>query len=489
VRSPYGRGGLIGLLYGRLIAERGFQVVVQSVRGTFGSDGRFDPFGTEREDGLATVDWLRRQPWYPGSFGTVGASYLGFTQWAIARDAGPDLKAMALQVTASQFRDQTYAGGAYSLDATLSWTHLTVNQEHRLDRVVRLLGSTRRLRPLFARLPLKDLDRLATGAHVPYYQAWLAHDAPGDAYWSTRGFDATVAEVTAPVTMVGGWYDIFLPWQLEDYAALRAAGREPQLTIGPWAHGDLALMAAGARESLAWCRAHLRGERDALRAAPVRVFVTGAGEWRDLPAWPPAGARRQRWHLQPGGGLAPPAPPPSEPDRYTYDPADPTPALAGPLLFGKARPTDNRPLEARADVRTYTSAPLDRDVEVAGAAVADLIVRSSRAHTDFFARLCDVEPSGRSVNVCDALLRLAPGRPEPAPDGTVHARIELWPTAHRFRRGHRIRLQVSSGAHPRYARNPGGGEPLGTATTLLSAEQQVHHDPEHPSAVLLPVLG
>jgi putative CocE/NonD family hydrolase len=124
---------------------------------------------------------------------------------------------------------------------------------------------------------------------------------------------------------------------------------------------------------------------------------------------------------------------------------------------------------------------------VAGEVVADLFAASSLAHTDFFARLCDVHPSGKSENICDALLRLAPGRPEPEPDGTVRARFTLWPAAHRFARGHRLRLQVSSGAHPRYARNPGTGEPLGTAVTLAAAQQRVFHDPGHPSALVLPV--
>ena len=122
-----------------------------------------------------------------------------------------------------------------------------------------------------------------------------------------------------------------------------------------------------------------------------------------------------------------------------------------------------------------------------GEVTADLYVRSSLEHTDVFARLCEVDPAGRSVNVCDALLRLVPGRPAPEPDGTVRVRFPLWPAAHRFRRGHRLRLQVSSGAHPRYARNTGTGEPLGTATTLLAADQQVYHDPDHPSAIVLPV--
>jgi putative CocE/NonD family hydrolase len=150
---------------------------------------------------------------------------------------------------------------------------------------------------------------------------------------------------------------------------------------------------------------------------------------------------------------------------------------------------DNRVLEARPDVLTYTSEPLPADLEVIGEASADLYVRSSREHTDFFARLCDVDPAGMSVNICDALLRVAPGRPQAEPDAAIRLRLALWPTAHRFRRGHRLRLQVSSGAHPRYARNPGSGEPLGTGLALFAADQQVLHDPEHPSAIVLPVAA
>jgi hypothetical protein len=286
--------------------------------------------------------------------------------------------------------------------------------------------------------------------------------------------------------MVGGWFDFFLPLQLRDYAALRAGGHEPYLTIGPWRHADQQATGAWVSESLAWLRAHLLGDRSGLRPEPVRIFVTGAEEWRELPGWPPPTAP-QRWHLQPDGALAPGQPAAGQPDRYRYDPADPTPNLGGPIGYtGRAR-VDNRILEARPDVLTYTGAPLTADLEVMGEVTADLFVRSSLEHTDFFARLCEVDPAGRSVNVCDALLRLVPGRPAPGPDGTIRVRFALWPAAHRFRRGHRLRLQVSSGAHPRYARNPGSGEPLGTATTLIAADQAVYHDPDHPSAIVLPV--
>jgi uncharacterized protein len=487
VRSPYGRRGFWGVIFGRVLAERGFQVLIESCRGTFGSGGTFDPFGPdEHDDGLATVAWLRKQPWYPGVFATTGPSYLGMVQWAIAADAGPDLKAIAPQVTASDFRAPLYAGGAFSLDTMLTWVRQVATQEQRFAQL-RQARADRKLRPVMDHLPLCDLDRLATGDRVPYYQAWLVHDDPGDDYWKGRRFTDTLDRVTAPASMVGGWHDFFLPHQLRDYAALRAAGQKPYLTIGPWRHADQQAAAVWVTDTVAWLRAQLLGDRSGLRPQPVRIFVTGAEEWRELPAWPPA-TQPQRWHLQASGALGPEPPAAGEPDRYTYDPADPTPSLAGPVgLQGTAR-VDNRVLEARADVLTYTSAPLPADLEVIGEAAADLFVRSSREHTDFFARLCEVDPAGASVNICDALLRLAPGRPAPEPDGTIRVRFPLWPAAHRFRRGHRLRLQVSSGAHPRYARNTGSGEPLATATTLVAAEQQVRHDPDHPSAVILPVV-
>jgi uncharacterized protein len=487
VRSCYGRHMPFSLLYGQLFAERGFQVVIQSTRGTFGSGGTLSPFD-EHDDGIATVAWLKQQPWYPGSFMTIGGSYLGFVQWAIARDAGPDLKGMALQVTTSEFRSQTYMGGAYALDATLSWTSTMANQER--TNLLRSLISPpgRKLRPLFSHLPLRDLDKLATGSHVSFFQEWLEHNEPGDPYWKKRCFDQTVRDVSASVHMIAGWYDIFLPWQLRDYRMLREHGQHPFLTIGPWAHTSTESIGLAHRETIPWLQAVTRGKEEQYREARVRVFVTGANEWRDLADWPPPGVRAQRFHLQPGFGLAPDAPTASQPDHYRYNPADPTPSVGGPLLMSKAQ-ADNRALEARADVLVYTSTPLEQDLEIIGPVQADLFVQSSREHTDFFVRLCDVDQQGKSLNICDALLRLTPGHPASDTDGTRHITFDLWPTAHRFRAGHRLRVQVSSGAHPRYARNPGSGEPLGTATTLLTADQSIYHDPQHPSAIVLSIYA
>lgn len=487
IRTPYGRGGPIRLL-ARLFAAHGFHVVVQSCRGTFGSGGTFEPLAHERADGLDTVDWLRRQPWYAGRFGMFGASYQGFTQWAVAAHVGDELRAMVAVVTTAATRDSTYAGGAFSLDTVLTWAELIEAQTVSwLARQVELKRGQPRLLAGLAHLPLAEADRIATGGTIRFFQDWLRHHMPGADYWRPRVFDAHLDRVRAPVAMVTGWHDIFLPAQLADYAALRAAGGRPYLTIGPWTHGGPRLLGASVREGLLWLRAHLAGEHGGLRAAPVRIHVGGAGGgWRDLPAWPPPAARTA-WHLHAGGGLATRAPRPSRADGFWYDPSDPTPSLGGPLLVAqRAGRVDNRPVERRPDVLTYTSAPLAEPLEVIGPVTAEVYLRSALSYLDVFLRLCEVDRRGRSWNVCDGLVRVSPDR-FPADGDVLRVPVPMWPVAHRFARGHRLRLQVCGGAHPRYARNPGTGEPLGTAVALRAGYREVLHDPAHPSAVFLPV--
>jgi putative CocE/NonD family hydrolase len=487
LRCPYGRRPPIGTL-GRVFAERGYQAVIQSCRGTFGSGGEFYAFRPEASDGRATLEWLERQPWFGGSLAMFGPSYLGFVQWAVAADAPPTLKALAPQITSARFRRFTYPGGSFGLKTGLSWISLLHRQELVGWANVRaMLRERRALEQAIAVVPLAKTDVAMVGEPVAFFQDWLAHDAPDDPYWA---FDAagSVAKVDRPVTLLGGWYDLFLPEQLADYATLRAAGRRPYLTVGPWIHASFALLGVALSESLAWFDAHVRGDASRLRDLPVRIYVMGAKQWRHLPDWPPP-ATPTRWHLQPEGGLALGVPGESAPDDYTYDPADPTPTVGGIVLTRDAGPRDNRRVEARPDVLVYTSAPLERDLEVIGPISVELYARSSVEHTDFYARLCNVSTGGRSTNICDGLVRLTPGSVERLPDGVLRVRIDLWPTAYRFLRGHRVRLQVASGAHPRFARNPGSGEPLGSATTLVVAHQEICHDEGHPSAVVLPVMA
>ncbi len=274
IRTPYGRGGPMRLL-GRLAAEQGFHVVIQSCRGTGGSGGVFDPFVHERDDGLDTLDWLRRQRWWCGAFGMFGASYQGFVQWALAADAGEELRAMVAVATASATRDSTYAGESFALDTVLTWTELLQAQTVPwLARQWELKRGQPRLVAALAHLPLVEADRVATGATVPFFQEWLRHHTPRSDYWRSRVFDDRLHLVRAPVAMVSGWHDIFLPAQLRDYAALRATGARPRLTVGPWTHGSPGLFVAALREGLRWLDVHL-GSADAAGLAAATPAAVG----------------------------------------------------------------------------------------------------------------------------------------------------------------------------------------------------------------------
>ena len=480
LRIPYGRAGMGAGPMVRPLAERGFQVLIQSTRGTFGSGGAFEPLRREREDGLDTLEWVIKQPWFGESMVLYGMSYLGFVQWAVADQLPPQVKAMVPAVSESALTLEFLRQDGFSLETPFGWGVMVAGQERRWA-IPRQLLEAKRVRRAMYTLPLSQADVAAMGRRSDYIQDILAHDA-GTPSWAEVDHGHRVADIAVPVTSVGGWYDIFLPGQLRDHQALQAAGRQVRLTVGPWSHTSRGVGVTAAAEVLGFGLAHARGEQPPERA-PVRLFVMGEETWRDFPSWPPPDYSPQRFHLHPGGTLAADTAGESAPDGYRYDPADPTPAVGGVRLsLGvKAGRVDNTGLEARPDVLTYTTATLDTDVEVIGEVSAEIWFKSSLPYADVFVRLCDVDGKGRSTNVCDGLVSLT------GADRPTCATVRLWPTAYRFRRGHRIRVQVSSGAFPRYNRNPGTGEPRATATTLRAADQEVFHDPEHPSAVILPV--
>lgn len=322
VRSCYGRGGFYGLLHGRFLAERGLQVVIQSVRGTFGSEGTFNPLD-ERADGLATLRWLRAQPWHAGPIGMTGESYLGFVQWAVAGDADEDLVALSIQGSASQFHGQSFPGGSMSLETSTQWMVMTATQERGLAPLPMILALCR-LPSLLSERSLRDLDRRTTGAEVAWFREAQYQTERDDAWWVARDFSDGVGRVKADVQMVTGWYDAFTPWQLEDYAALREAGRNPQLVIGPWSHVQEGLIGAGVREGLAWLRGHLLDDWSLANPAAVRVYVTGeraGGGWRELEGWPPdESAARHLWLANDGRLTRNTPSSDGGSTRYRYDP-------------------------------------------------------------------------------------------------------------------------------------------------------------------------
>ncbi len=482
-RTCYGKEFLAEYAGLQTFLDAGYRVVFQDCRGSGGSSGEQDHFW-ESADGRVAGDWIAAQPWFDGRLGTFGSSYMGFTQWALAATRPPYLKAMAIGLTGSKGGHGWFPGGSFALDICLPWT------------MTRVFGFVEAQQPAlqakllegFNHLPLRDADRVATGQTVPWYQRWMDHPSADDPFWKPLDFSGAV-DIDVPVLFMDGWYDYATVNMVRDFERRQQAGRISRLTIGPGTH-----FYAGPEqldETVRWFDRHLKGDRSAGEPAPVSVYVLPDVGWRELPAWPPV-YTPDTWWLHPHGGLAQTEPPESPPSTFAYDPADPTPAVGGPSLrMDNCGPADNRDLEARPDVLTFTSEPLTAPIETIGTVNARLYLRSDVDSLDVYLRLCDVTPTGESINICEVIRRINLADTERDAENTVELSLDLWPTAQRFAVGHRIRLQVSGGAHPMFARNTCSGEPLPSATTVAVAHNQVHHEPQRPSALTLrrPVTG
>jgi putative CocE/NonD family hydrolase len=505
IRTPYGRrdeAGFIAMMMtdfpAQRFAERGYHVLVQGVRGCFDSGGEFSPHLNEAADGKVTVDWITKQPWFNGSLATWGSSYLGYCQWAIAVQAPEGLKAIQPSITASQNYVVSFPDDAFGLETRLRWAQgmalRALNDESREQSFWSGLAEGNKLekdlQAAFYHLPLGESDLIAVGEPVAFYRELLNHQHSDDEYWQKRDHSSGVAQLNIPVHLLGGWYDYYLRGLLEDYARLKSSGKQPYLTIGPWSHPSLEPFLESLRTGMAWFDAHLKDDASRLRDKPVSIYVMGANEWRQMDEWPPD-AESVHYYLQPGGQLMDSLPDIDSASRsYRYDPTNPTPVLGGAILDPKlAGPQNNQVLENRSDVLTYTTRPLEEPLEVIGPVSLELYVSSSLEYTDFFGRLCDIHPNGHSINVCDGLFRIKPGKGELMGDGGLSIHIDLSATAYRFQPGHSVRLQVSSGAHPRWSRNLGSNEPYGSGMIMRVADQTVYHDRMHPSALVLPIIS
>jgi putative CocE/NonD family hydrolase len=490
----------VWLALGRTLAGAGYGVVVQDVRGRYESEGRFTPFVHEAPDGEAMVRWIAEQNWFDGRLALAGLSYPGYAAWAALPRAGELVKAVIVALVGRDFHTTLYPGGALAASLALGWG---VGLGERTGVAPQRLDLQRALR--FR--PLLEADRVAL-RETPWYRDWLTHPR-FDAYWS-----ALVPELPTPcppTLLLGGWYDVALAAQLDDYAKVRERAQAgtattPHLLVGPWARGGLrargawrqrlATLRLACRESLAFLDRHVLG--DDRRLAPVRLFVGGGVRWREAEAWPPREAEPRRWHLRSGGnantragdGRLDPEPAAGcEPcDRFRYDPSDPVPSRGGALLGADGGPRDQRPVEGRQDVLCYTTDPLAEPIEITGPVRVALFVTSSARDTDFTAKLVDVEPGRAALNLCEGIVRTRwrKGGSEPLwlePERPVRITIDLGGIAHRFGVGHRLRLEISSSSFPRFDCNPNGGDDPArvVAEGCIVAQQTVLHDAEHPS--------
>jgi len=507
IRTPYNKQSNESMARG--LAKQGYVCVVQDCRGRFNSEGKWDPFTAEQTDGKDTTEWVKSQRWCNGTIGTLGGSYFGYTQWALA-PGNPDVAALAIFFSISNLYDAFYRGGALYERTWLSWSLL--NHSSRQTP-----GALLRIEDGHAHLPLVEKDNVVF-RDVPFFNYWVTHPLPNE-YWQGLSLTERISEISAPMLLVSGWYDLFTDEQLRDFMLVRQHGQpkvkaDTKIIVGPWNHTmanpnqknyGIVVPALYLTESLnQWFDYALKGEANGWQdRAPVRIFVLGENVWRDEQEWPLDRAVSTPYYLHSGGeantsagdgALSTRMPAAEAADMFSYDPQVPVPTVGGSNLGPQeSGPADQQEVEARQDVLVYSTEPLAEPVEITGPAMLTLYASSDAPDTDFTGKLVDVFPDGRALILCEGILRARyrNGMDKAAlldPGEIYEFTISLGNTSVLFGAGHRIRLEVSSSNFPRYDRNPNTGTEIATETHTRVANQKIFHDAEHPSHLTLPVV-
>jgi putative CocE/NonD family hydrolase len=562
-RTPYNKASPSLASTGKYFARRGYVCAFQDVRGRFNSDGEWYPFAKEAPDGYDTVEWLGTQDWSSSKVGTMGDSYAGSDQGALATLSPSHLSTMIVAVGASSyFHSSMRHNGALEQRFLIYTFRMAItSKEAEADPALKaalIKEYTEQLPELVRRFPLADGATILR--RLPSYERWaidiLTH-SDFDDYWKQRGY--AIAEyyeehADVPTLYLGGWYDSYARNTCESFVGLSKLKSAPQvLMMGPWTHaayelsysGDLYFGAEAAIEyndlKLAWFDHHLKGlNTEIVDWSPVRIFTMGTGDgsrailgspglaseypgrinhggyWRSESDWPLLGTEYVPYYLHGDGSLSS-----SGPDgaglpasSYTFDPTNPVPTLGGgisasetimrPGAFDQRERPDffgcqgRLPVNLRHDVLTFQTPPLEGDVEVTGPIEMHLFAASSSVDTDFTAKLVDVfppsseYPDGLAFNITDSIMRAryrnSWSEPELLNPGQPYEFVfKLYPTSNVFKKGHRIRLDISSSNWPRFDANPNTGGPLGREQKYELAHQTIYHRAECPSHIVLPI--
>ncbi len=496
IRTPYGKGTELGT--NDSFVNHGFAVMVQDVRGRYGSEGTFNMLDQEPNDGEDTINWIAKQPWSNGRVGMSGGSYIGLTQWKAAMEQPTALKAIfPVHAGIDEYRDRFYArGGAMRLGHRMLWLVENLRKPtHRdpgFDRYV-------------LHLPLRSMDKEAAGQTLPLWQQALDHP-DYDTFWRAISVREQLAKVATPAFSVAGWFDPNVQSDLATITNLRRRSNNYRIAIGPWAHNmsipfpgvDFGREASYAVRTmqLAWFDRWLNDKPGEIPGGPYSIFVMGANKWRDEAEWPLKRSIATRYYFSPERQLSI-VPPKDGEDRYTYDPRQPVPTRGGttccnPAIFAWG-PLDQRLIGSRADVLQYVTPPLTEDLEVTGPIRVQLHIRTSAPDTDFTAKLIDVFPSGEARLLTDGILRLryrdGLDKPVLAKPGQDYAiTIDAGVTSNVFRAGHRIRVDIASSNFPKYDRNLNTGRPIADEKHPATAKQTIYRGGVKASHVILPVV-
>jgi uncharacterized protein len=505
MRTPYGRGGELSTERADAFAEAGYAAVWVDVRGRGDSEGLFEPYRNDGLDGVDVIAWAAAQDWCDGAVATYGGSYPGRIQWLTALHRPPALRAMIVLVTPADPFVENPTGVPGPMH--VHWYRMTDGQVPQYTGAVDWME-------VYRHRPLVDLDD-AAGFHSPLWREECRHQTLDD-YWEPLRYQHRITEVDVPVLHISGWYDDEEIGTPANFAAMTSAGRSGQrLLMGPWGHQvnsdrklgevdfghesvvDLSAIMTGFLDEM------VRDRAPAQPVAPVRMFLMGANEWHDLPAWPPPGSAGRIWYLGSDGGatsrfgdgrlsdVPPPAGAPA--DEWLHDPDRPVPFITAASSAQIGGPDDFAGVQTRGDVLVFTSEELTEPLDVIGPVRLVAHVSTSAPDTDTAAKLLDVHPNGFAQRLCDGLVRLryrgGHEQPLPVEPGAVYeVVVEMWDTAQRFAPGHRIRVEIASSAHPKFAVNLGTGADETVATQGVIARNVLYHDAERPSRLVLTVV-
>ena len=529
VRTPYGISGLIGGYWH--YAARGYAVVLQAARGTSFTDtaakseGELSLMVNEPADGKAALEWITRQPWSNGRICMQGGSYVGYTQWTAAMSGNPALKCLVPESSmGTAFADQPYVGGGMLVG--MAYYVFFMHE--------RPLVAGRTWTEVLAHRPLVTLDDFGTGSNLPDWDRLVTSGVNNQA-WKGQDWHHAPIRPELATFQISGWFDDDLPGTLSNWSLMARIGRAPQrLMLGPWKHGynvDRSLNGysyglEALREDVwlikqQWYDYHLKGMDNGVNRTRVDYFVLGENRWRTAGTWPPAEAELQQWYFQsdgragrlfPAGRLTREAPTDSQPpDRYQYDPRDPTPNWMSFEQMQRWEDVqtfqwDMKDIEARHDVVTYTSAPLENDLTIAGDILAVVYASTDVKDTDWWVHVSDVDQAGKSNrltlgtvrarfrNLEDPLYRGRGSNFEREellsgdPNEVVKYQIGIKGVANTFRKGHRIRIAIMNALDNYTFPNSNTGGDEARATETVVGKMAIHHSRIHPSHIVLPVL-
>ncbi len=475
IRTPYSRAYSAGSA--ESLYNKGYIVVMQDVRGTYGSEGTFDALTSAGSDAFDTCTWIVGQPWCDGRIGSTGMSALAITQYFAAGAGSPGLLAQEMEFGTGDMYDTFFRGGKYAESDIGYWIWLN-----------------------------------SKGSNATI-DDFLAHPNK-DAWWDNASLAVgnDFAKVNTRGAHLAGWFDIFQQNTIDAFSGFYYNGtararRHQKLVIGPWGHG--VGNRAGQLPFPDWKDPKFRQWREAIMTESlepsklssalfdvpslwsepnIAYYVMGdvldpncgANEWRYTNDWPIAHADTPLY-MQADGTLAWTPPAMARNYTYLYDPQHPMQTIGGTNLVFNENLTynpdavynmsigwgmwDQRPLLNRSDVLVFNTSVLASPVEVAGNVRARFWISSNCTDTDFVAKLCDVYPTGHSMLVCDGIVSIRKrnglDKDELIAPGTAYeVEVDLWSTAYQFNAGHRIQLVVSSSNAPKYQPCPNTGVPI-----------------------------